>query len=188
MDGNITRDECQVKTKKCSISGEVLLRLRIINWCQGAFDPSYCLCHVRIGNSPDMLQMRRCISHHGSGLRAWEVEKGIKKKERETISQNLEQKKYEFIFFWKKKKIDCKFRENFLTDSQQKGERKSHEFHGGRLQHQDTTLFRGWLQMDEHKTTLNAFTKQNLIKRSWENAKTWKLQQKGGNKKNYSHK
>lgn len=100
---------------------------------------------------------------------AWEPEKwkrAFKKKKKETISQNLEQKKYEFIyFFWKKKKIDCKFRENFLTDSQQKGERKSHEFHGGRLQHQDTTLFRGWLQMDEQKTTLNAFTKQNLIKK-----------------------
>lgn len=33
------------------------------------------------------------------------------------------------------KKFIWRFRENFLTDSQQKGERKSHEFHGGGLQH-----------------------------------------------------
>lgn len=67
------------------IGDEVLLYLRIPSLVPG---PCETVCHlgqVRINQRLEMFQLRWCISHHGSGLRAWQVEKAISK-QKETIS------------------------------------------------------------------------------------------------------
>lgn len=85
MARNITRDENQEETKKCVTGDEVLRYFRITSLVQGLCDTAYHLGQVHISSSPIMLQLRWCISHHGSGLRAWQVEKVISK-QKETIS------------------------------------------------------------------------------------------------------
>lgn len=85
MARNITRDENQEETKKCMIGDEVLRQFGILNFYQGLCDHVYHFLHGHISVIPKFLQHRWCISHHGSGLRAWQVEKAISK-HIETIS------------------------------------------------------------------------------------------------------
>lgn len=93
MARNITRDENQEETKKCMIGDEVLPHSGILNFFQGLCDNVFHLLQDQISINPKSLQQRWCISHHGSGLRAWQVEKAILK-HIETISWHRKEARF----------------------------------------------------------------------------------------------